>query len=68
MKIIRPLPPRTLPVLESINPSIHQSIPEQPLIGSRLSARIIQATGKQPCAFCSKVRDTLDAAHALIRK
>jgi hypothetical protein len=38
------------------------------LIGSRLSARIIQATGKQPCGFCRKVRDTLDKVHATLTK
>jgi len=41
---------------------------DKPLIGTRISRQIIKATGKQPCGFCRKVRDMIDAAHAKLTR
>ena len=56
------------PIHQSKNPRIYQTTPEQPLIGSRLSARIIESTGKQPCGTCRKIRDGIDKLHSVVRK
>ena len=36
-------------------------------IGTRMSQAIVRATGKQPCKFCRKVRDTIDAIESKLK-
>ena len=37
-------------------------------IGTRMSRKIQAVTGKKPCGFCRKVRDSIDAAEKAIKK